>query len=309
MPSANEFWEVASQVASQRGGLVVAFVGDGPLPELGTSLDSVLGFAAPATIMISSVSDWEDWKEQVATFYRLRPSWGRGKPGDPDAKYYRVRLPAAELLQQSQAEPFSTAITLPSLSTYASPAGTIRGVTFWPRLAARILDFVVHYAVTFASGVLFVLLLVAASGGPLPQWVLRRLSQTHWPVFVAGILGSFSYYVACEAIHGSTLGKLIFSMQVLQEDGSRCRPLSAVIRELAYFVDALFFGLIAYSAMKDSYEQQRHGDQWAHTVVCKRRDVPADSQPGAMRFVLALMIGIFADMACMLLGFLLQINS
>jgi len=55
MPSANEFWEVASEVASQRGGLVVAFVGDGPPPELGTTLHSVLGFTAPAAITISSV--------------------------------------------------------------------------------------------------------------------------------------------------------------------------------------------------------------------------------------------------------------
>lgn len=309
MPSANEFWEVASQVASQRGGLVVAFVGDGPAPELGATLDSVLGFTAPATITISSVSDWDDWKEQVATFYRLRPSWGRGKPGDPDARYYRVRLPAAELLQQSEVGLYSTTITLPSLSAYAPPAGTIRGVTFWPRMAARVIDFAVHYAVTFAAGILFVLLLVAASGGPLPPWVVRRISHTHWPLFVAALLGSFSYYVACEVIHGSTLGKLIFSMQVLQEDGSRCRPLSAVIRELGYFVDALFFGLIAYSAMKDTEAQQRHGDEWAHTIVCKRRDVAASSRPGAMRFVLAFMIGIFADIACMLLGFLVQLNS
>lgn len=217
-----------------------------------------------------------------------------------------MRLPAAELMQPAS---FSVAITLPSLGAYAPPVGRVRGVTFLPRLAARGIDFAVHYAVTFASGLLFGLLLVAASGGPLPPWVVRRISHTHWPVLVAAMLGSFSYFTVCEAIHGSTLGKLICSMQVLQEDGSRCRSLSAIIRELGYFVDALFFGLIAYSAMKDTEEQQRHGDKWAHTIVCKRRDVPATSRPGAMRFALAFMIGVFADIACGLLGLLVQLNS
>ena len=62
-------------------------------------------------------------------------------------------------------------------------------------------------------------------------------------------------------------------MQVIQDDGSPCRPKSAIIRELGYFVDAMFFGVIGYFAMRDDPEQKRHGDTWADTIVCKRANL------------------------------------
>ena len=80
------------------------------------------------------------------------------------------------------------------------------------------------------------------------------------------LLGSLAYRVICTSVHGSTLGKLAFSMVVAQEDGSPCRFGSATIRELGYFVDALFFGPIGYFAMQKTPQEQRHGDEWA----CRR---------------------------------------
>ena len=92
MPTSDEFWKVAAQVASERGGLVVGFAKDSEQPELGSALDNVLGFSPQAPVTVISLSDWTDWKEQVEVFYRLRPAWGRGKGGVPDANYYRVKF-------------------------------------------------------------------------------------------------------------------------------------------------------------------------------------------------------------------------
>jgi len=98
-------------------------------------------------------------------------------------------------------------------------------------------------------------------------------------------------------------------MVVVQEDGTPCRFRSAIIRELAYFLDSLFFGLIAYFEMQKSMKEQRYGDEWAGTVVCKRSAVSPERLRGGGRFVLGLMLGIMADAAATMIGLLVVING
>jgi len=320
MPTVNEFWRVAARVASERGGLVVGFTKESEQPELGTVLDNVFGFAPQAPVTVISFSDWADWVEQVEAFYRLRPEWGRGKRGAADANYYRVKFegnfdefdvptnsPSSTLFGASA--PFSRSPDDLSFSGYAAPVTDFQGVTFWPRVLARVIDLVVHYVAAIVAGFLFALLLALAAGGRPPAWVLQRVFQTHFASVVAGILGLLAYHVICTSVHGSTLGKLLLRMQVIQDDGSPCRPKSAILRELGFFVDALFFGVIGYFAMHDDPEQQRIGDGWADTIVCKRAQVPSNSKQTGMRFALGLLLGIAADMALLMTGWLIQMNS
>jgi hypothetical protein len=96
-------------------------------------------------------------------------------------------------------------------------------------------------------------------------------------------------------VHGSTLGKLVLSMVVVQEDGSLCRLKGAVVRSMGYLLDALFSGLVGYSAMQKTSLEQRHGDEWAHTVVCKCSNAPPGSLRGGGRFVMAWFFAIMAD--------------
>jgi uncharacterized RDD family membrane protein YckC len=320
MPSVNEFWEVATQVASERGGLVVGFTKNSEQPELGSALDSVFGFAPQAPVTVISLSDWADWVEQVEAFYRLRPDWGRGKRGAADANYYRVKFKGKfdefDASMNSASSPafgasssFSSSVDVLSFGGYAAPISGFQGVTFWPRVLARLIDFVVHYITAFLAGFLFTLPLAIAAGGRPPAGVLQQVFQRHFATFVAGILGMFAYHVICTSIHGSTLGKLVLGVQVIQDDGSPCRPKSAILRELGYFVDALFFGLIGYFAMHEDPEQKRLGDGWADTIVCKRAQVPSASKRDAMRFVFGLLLGITADMALLMIGWLIQMNS
>ena len=312
MPTETEFWEVASQVVSERGGLVVGFTKNSDQPELGSTLDNVLGFKTRIQVSVTGLSDWQDWEEQVEAFYRLRPRWGRGKSGDPSAMYYRVKFDPGAMdvagLASALHSSSSGSLVLPSLNAYLQTG--LRGVGFWPRLAARLIDLVMHRLLGIIAGITFGVLLRIAAGATPPLWVLRRIPQMSVTLFLAGVLGSFVYHVICTSVSGSTLGKLLFSMQVVGDDGSPCRVKSAIIRELAFFVDQLFLGIIAYAAMKDDPQQKRHGDDWADTVVSKRAYLPESSkQGGAMRFLLGFTLGAFADMAVMMLGLLIHLNS
>ena len=317
MPTANEFWTIARQVVSERGGLVVGFTKDSTQPELGATLDNVMGFTPQAAATVISQTDWTDWTEQVEMFYRLRPGWGRGKAGDPDALYYRIkfddsRTPRGASFSSSTLgldSSSSATLDIPSLSGYAAPPSGFQGVAFWPRFAARLIDFVVHYGAVYLAEMLFVFLLIAAAGGRPPAWVIRRVAGVGFPRFLAGILGLSSYQVICTSVYGSTVGKFLLRMQVIGDDGSPCSLKSAFVREAGYFVDTLFFGLIAYYAMKEDPERKRHGDDWAGTLVCKRSHVPVASRQGGMRFVLGLTLGVIADIAIVVTGLLVQMNT
>jgi uncharacterized RDD family membrane protein YckC len=256
VPAADEFWSVAAQVAADRGYLVIGFSEGAEQPKLGSTLDNVLGFQPQQRITVKELTDWKDWKEQMDTFYVLRPDWGSGQRGDLNGTYYRVK--------------FCT-----------------QGTPFPPRAVARIVDYVLLKSfVGYTAAKLFLFLLAVAAGGHPPLGILIRISHHRLPIFVASVFGSFAYQTICTSVHGSTLGKRLLSLQVLQDDGSPCRLLSAVIRELGYFVDAILFGLIGYLAIRGSSQHKRNGDEWAHTIVCKYANVPQGSRQGAGRFVL-----------------------
>ena len=196
-----------------------------------------------------------------------------------------------------------------SFGGYATEELGLEGVTFWPRAGARLIDHVLHFCVTYSSGFLFSILVIAASGGHIPPWVLARYSHPGLLGFLPGVFGFVIYNVLCVSMHGSTLGKRVLSVVVVQENGTRCRVVPAVMRELGYFVDSLFFGLIGYLAMQKTYQEQRHGDQWAHTVVTKRANVIPEQLRSDSRFVVVLMLAIMIDAASSMIGLLILIST
>jgi uncharacterized RDD family membrane protein YckC len=132
---------------------------------------------------------------------------------------------------------------LSALRAYGTEAGTIEGVGFWPRAAARVIDLLVHILVGFCAGFLFTIVQMIAAGGHPDRLLVLKLQQTTFASFLLAILGSLVYHTSCEGLHGSTLGKLVLSMVVVQEDGSPCRLKGAVVRSMGDLLDALFFGL------------------------------------------------------------------
>ena len=66
---------------------------------------------------------------------------------------------------------------------------------------------------------------------------------------------------------------------------------------------------VGYLAMQDAYQEQRYGDRWAHTVVCKRSDVIPEQLRPDSRFVLALMLPVMADVAIRMTGLLILVSK
>lgn len=212
-------------------------------------------------------------------------------------------LPLPELPPQSEG------IRLSALDAYAGQPGALPGVGFWPRVAARVFDLIVHYFIALCSGVLFGLLVAIAAGlqhNPRAASSLRHPSNGI-ALIVLGVLGSIVLEAICEGFHGATPGKFLLGMTVVQEDGSPCRPGPAIIRSFAYIVDSLFFGLIGYFNMQKTPQQQRHGDEWAHTIVCRRSEVSPQNLRGGGQFVLAFLFAGMADAALVIIGLLARI--
>jgi uncharacterized RDD family membrane protein YckC len=208
-----------------------------------------------------------------------------------------------------KSQPAIVGFELSALSAYSAAPGTIEGVSFWPRVAARMIDLVAHIAVTVVAGFLFGIMLLIAAGGHISPLLALKLRQTTLASFVLALLGSIAYQAICEGLHGSSLGKLALSMVVVQEDGSPCRLGSEITRSFAYPIDSLFFGLIGYFAMQKSVQEQRHGDEWAHTVVCKRSKIPPENLRSGGRFVAVLLFAVMADAALGMIGLLLKLMA
>jgi uncharacterized RDD family membrane protein YckC len=217
----------------------------------------------------------------------------------PDLTPEPSQTPANESFHPAQA------IHLSSLYAYAGRPGALKGVTFWLRVVARLIDTAVHYCVALCSGLLvgFMVAVAVRLQHASPAAFIRfGKGDSKLTLFVFALLGSVMLEIVCEGFHGSTLGKLIFGFVVVQEDGTPCRLGPAAIRSLAYFVDALFFGLIGYLAMQKTPQQQRHGDEWAHTVVCQRADVAPQDLRSFGHFVAVFLLAAMADAAFIILG-------
>ena len=110
--------------------------------------------------------------------------------------------------------------------------------------------------------------------GYLPETRLIQLDDgALFYVDLAVGMGALVLYTALsEQLGGATLGKFVTGMRVVNVDGSKVSAWGAWVRNLAFFVDGLFLGLVAYSAIARSNTGQRLGDEWGRTRVVWRSD-------------------------------------
>jgi uncharacterized RDD family membrane protein YckC len=154
------------------------------------------------------------------------------------------------------------------------------------------------------SGILLVILV--RTGWIAPGWE-GRIKGLNIAGYGFSALGGLLYHSLTESIYGASLGKLACGLRVVTEEGQPITMRKALLRSLAYFFDALFFGLVAYASMKESPLNQRYGDRWAHTVVISSKDLPSNSRRGAELFVLALLMGSVCWMVFSALGFIIHV--
>ncbi len=200
-----------------------------------------------------------------------------------------------------------TEFNFPDTSPLTSNQDKAPAAGFWIRALARILDTVFGLVVGFAAGSLagIVIVILNVAGIVPPGWQ-SRIHQFSLTSLGFSFLGMIAYHFFCEGIHGATLGKLCCGIRVVSEDGSPSTLKGALIRTLAYFIDALFFGLVGYNSMQKSPLKQRYGDVWGKTAVFKTKEMAPESQR-TTRFLLGLFLGVGCWIVLLAIGLILKI--
>ena len=184
-----------------------------------------------------------------------------------------------------------------------SPASSLSGARFGIRLLARLIDAIFGLLLGLVAGVVgaVVLAILQAVGAIDPGWQ-HRIQGLSAASFGLSLLGGFLYHSASEGIYVASVGKLVCRLRVVSAEGRPCDMKQALIRSVAYFWDALFFGLVAYRSMEKSPLQQRYGDVWAKTVVILSSDVPKESQRPRWQCFLGICLGAACWSLLLVLG-------
>ena len=161
----------------------------------------------------------------------------------------------------------------------------ITGKGFGIRVGAYIIDVVVIWIVTLTVsfivgiGIGIVAILtgrqIASDGGTSP--IIN---------FILGLILSTMYFTVFAWLYGASPGKLFLSMRVVMEDGTPCTFRAAFVRALYIYIDGIFFGIPAYSSMKEPL-QQRLGDKSAKTLVVDSKNIMIQSAPAWWWFLIA----------------------
>jgi uncharacterized RDD family membrane protein YckC len=164
----------------------------------------------------------------------------------------------------------------PVIATAQVDATHVHYGKFAVRGGARLIDYIFEVILSAAGGFCAGILLVLMSG---PHALATGAGGAASLVVSIGIglVGNVAYFALGDGVGGATLGKLLLGLRVRQIDLAPCRLSSAIGRDLAFFIDSFFFGMIAYSAMQSSPREQRLGDKWANTVVVREASLPSEA--------------------------------
>jgi len=178
------------------------------------------------------------------------------------------------------------------------PGGAGFGVRFLARFIDLVYGVILGLIVGIVAGIVFAVL--AYLEKLTPEWA-QRVREDSLTGFGLSILGAFLYHTVAEGFSTVTIGKLICGLRVVQVDGRPASMKGALIRDLAYHVDALFFGLIGYASMQKGPLRQRYGDVWGKTVVVKASVFQPQPARGFRRMFAGILMGsaLWAGMLCL----------
>lgn len=135
------------------------------------------------------------------------------------------------------------------------------------RIGATIIDSII-------MGVLFYLSLLVFGGIGGAAGGDAGAGGGYFIGFFVGLIVVLFYGILLEgAWDGYTVGKKLFGIKVVKEDGSPCDFGAAFVRNLLEIIDGLFYYLVGFIVMAMSDKRQRIGDRLAGTVVV--RDTPS----------------------------------
>lgn len=177
---------------------------------------------------------------------------------------------------------------------------------FWIRGAGRLIDWIPNYAAGGVAGLVlaFGWGVLKAMNKPISNWPEEIQSAKVLP-WIAGMIASWLYHSFSESVAGATLGKRLLGLEVVSETLGPATFMQTMKRDLAFVVDALFIGAVAYGYMKDSPAKQRLGDKWAKTRVVMRRSLPPASRRPTGVFICALPAAVGLAAETMLIAYML----
>jgi uncharacterized RDD family membrane protein YckC len=179
---------------------------------------------------------------------------------------------------------------------------------FGIRALARIVDTLFGLLIGIGAGTLagVVIMLLGAAGVIAPGWQ-HRIHGFSLVSLGISLIGNIGYHLFCEGIHGATLGKLCCGICVVTEDMKPSNLKGAMIRTLAFYIDALFFGLVGYHSMSKSPLNQRYGDVWGKTAVVKVKELAPEARRTPTLFILGLLAGAGCWFVMLAMGLILKV--
>lgn len=130
------------------------------------------------------------------------------------------------------------------------------------RIGAQIVDTVAMFAILIGSSAVFGGFGSAAGG--------ETGSGLAGIGLLLGFAGMLFYGFFLEGYwDGYTVGKKLFGIKVVQENGEACNYGSAFVRNFLEIIDGLFYYLVGFVAMASSDKRQRVGDRLGGTVVVR----------------------------------------
>jgi uncharacterized RDD family membrane protein YckC len=88
--------------------------------------------------------------------------------------------------------------------------------------------------------------------------------------FFVGGVAAIGYAFLLEGFwDGQTVGKSLFGIKVVKEDGSECTLGASFLRNLFRIIDGIFYYAVGFIFMASSDKRQRIGDRIAGTVVAR----------------------------------------
>jgi uncharacterized RDD family membrane protein YckC len=192
--------------------------------------------------------------------------------------------------------PYKAPVDVPAIAVqsesealYVSPefAGT-----FGRRVAANLVDTAWTYLLAAMSIIPSMVVLFIVRSPQEAEGALQRLGKGSGLAGVGiSLLASFLYFTFAEYVAGATVGKLALGLRVVNEEFRPASFWKIVGRRLAFFIDAMFFGLPAYSSMQKTPYRQRYGDDWAGTYVLRRAGMTSPSARPPWRLFAGLLVG------------------
>lgn len=187
----------------------------------------------------------------------------------------------------------------PYRSIEPDPWGSVRPAGFGIRAGARIIDMMARTLVSAVVGAAYGAFLAIVAPERL-QAVSDGGDHANGLGFLMGIMGATLYHSVTECYGGASVGKVICGLRVTTPTLGRATLGGAVVRNLAFFLDGLFFGLVAHSAMSRSDKLQRHGDRWGNTVVVHAEGAPEAVRRTGAQLALWVCVGLAIEAALVL---------